>query len=230
MFLNFSEELECPQCPKLPLLRCQNFLRFFLPFRSVGFCLRALGPSGRGSRGATPLHLAAVYGHVSAVARLIEAKAAVDVQDNDGRGLGTKGLGRENLLEAMGSLREEVDEMLIRFKVLVDLCFHFLGKVSVKTCAPPFCCGLCGHDISRLCPLSTLSCFFCGPTLGSDFAPEFGESTTLMWHLPFCRYDNLNVSFSISIASSAIFGLDTRNKTHNFVVFHPQAIYFYFHW
>ena len=42
-------------------------------------------------------------------------------------------------LEAMGSLREEVDEMLIRFKVLVDLCFHFLWKVSVKTCAPPFC-------------------------------------------------------------------------------------------
>ena len=90
----------------------------------------------------------------------------MDVQDNDGRGLGTKDLGEENLLEAMGSLREEVDEMLIRFKVLVDLCFHFLWKVSVKTCAPPFCFVLCGHDISQLCPLSTLSCFFCGPTLG----------------------------------------------------------------
>ena len=48
----------------------------------------------------------------------------------------------------MGSVREEVDEMLIRFKVLVDLRFHFLWKVSVKTCAPPFCCVLCGHDIS----------------------------------------------------------------------------------
>ena len=79
----------------------------------------------------------------------------------------------------MGSLREEVDEMLIRFKVLVGLCSHFLWKVSVKTCAPPFCCGLCGHDISRLCPLSTLSCFFCGPALGSDFAPEFGECPPL---------------------------------------------------
>ena len=32
----------------------------------------------------------------------------------------------ENFFEAMGSLREEVDEMLIRFKFLVDLCFHFL--------------------------------------------------------------------------------------------------------
>ena len=70
-----------------------------------------------------------------------------------------EGFGEENLLEAMGSFREEVDEMLIRFKVLIDLCFHFLWKESVKTCASPFCCGLCGHDISRLCPLSTLSCF-----------------------------------------------------------------------
>ena len=113
MFLNFREELECPHFPKLPLLRCQNFLRIFLPFRSVGFCLRALGPSGRGSRGSTPLHWAARYGHVSAVARLIEAKAAVDVQAKNGRGLGTKDFGGENLLEAMGSLHEEVDEMLM---------------------------------------------------------------------------------------------------------------------
>ena len=90
-----------------------------------------------------------------------------------------EGFGEENLLEAMGSFREEVDEMLIRFKVLVDLCFHFLWKVSVKTRAPPFCFVLCGHDISRLCPLSTLSCFFFGPALGSDFAPEFGECPPL---------------------------------------------------
>ena len=50
----------------------------------------------------------------------------MDAEDEDGRGLGTKDFGGENLLEAMGSFREEVDEMLIRFKVLVDLCFHFL--------------------------------------------------------------------------------------------------------
>ena len=92
MFFNFSEKLECPQFPRLPLLRCQNFLRIFLPFRSVGFCLRAFGPSGRGSRGDTPLHFAAYNGHVSAVARLIEAKAAVDAETNRGRGLGTKDL------------------------------------------------------------------------------------------------------------------------------------------
>ena len=114
MFRKFREELEWPQFPKIPFLRCQNFLRSFLPFRSVGFCLRALGPSGRGSRGSTPLHWAAQEGRVSAVARLIEATAAVDVQDNNnGRGLGTKDIGEENLLEAMGSLHEEVDEMLM---------------------------------------------------------------------------------------------------------------------
>ena len=44
MFRKFREELECPHVPRLPLLRCQNFLRIFLPFRSVGFCLRASGP------------------------------------------------------------------------------------------------------------------------------------------------------------------------------------------
>ena len=153
-------------CSKTSTFEVPKFSQIFspLPFRWVlpaGF-----GPSGRGSRGRTPLHRAAFYGQVSAVARLIEAAAVVDVQDKYGRGLGTRDFGGGKPLEAMGSFREEVDERLIRFKFLVDLCFHFLWKVSVKTCAPPFCCVLCGHDISRLCPLSTLSCFFCGPTLG----------------------------------------------------------------
>ena len=64
----------------------QNFSP--LPFRWVlpaGF-----GPSGRGSRGWTPLHYAAAEGHVSAVERLIEATAAVDAQENDGRCLGRR--------------------------------------------------------------------------------------------------------------------------------------------
>ena len=93
-----------------------------------------------------------------------------------------EGFGGENLLEAMESLREEVDEMLIQFKVLVDLCFHFLWKVSVKTCAPPFCCVLCDHDISiyfTIVSFVHLEFFFCRPTLGSDFAPEFGECPPL---------------------------------------------------
>ena len=67
----------------------QNFSP--LPFRWV--LLAGFGPSGRGSRGFTPLHLAAKEGHVSAVERLIEAKAAMDALANTGRGLGTKGLG-----------------------------------------------------------------------------------------------------------------------------------------
>ena len=56
----------------------------------------------------------------------------------------------------------------------------------------------------------------------------WGVSTTLMWHLPFCRSDNLNVSVSISIASSAIFGLDTRNKKHNFCSVPPAGDLFLF--
>ena len=61
----------------------------FSPFVSVGFCLRAW-PWGRGSRGRTPLHVAAFDGHVSCLERLIEAKAAVDAKANDGRGLGRR--------------------------------------------------------------------------------------------------------------------------------------------
>ena len=100
-------------CSKTSTFEVPKFSQIFspLPFRWVlpaGF-----GPSGRGSRGETPLHYAAANGRVSAVARLIEAKAAVDAKANNGRGLGTKDLGEENLLEAMGTLHEEVDEMLM---------------------------------------------------------------------------------------------------------------------
>ena len=72
----------------------QNFSP--LPFRWVlpaGF-----GPSGRGSRGETPLHWAAAEGHVSIVERLIEATAAVDAQDNFGRGLGRRISGGKTFL------------------------------------------------------------------------------------------------------------------------------------
>ena len=60
----------------------------FVPFVPLG---SACGlASGRGSRGWTPLLLAAVKGHDSMVERLLEAKAAVDAKDEDGRGLGER--------------------------------------------------------------------------------------------------------------------------------------------
>ena len=67
---------------------------FFLPFRSVGFCLPSLGHGASASRGKTPLHFAAAKGHVSVLQRLLEAKAAVDAKENNGgRGLGRGILG-----------------------------------------------------------------------------------------------------------------------------------------
>jgi len=47
-----------------------------------------LGPRGCGSRGDTPLHLAAWKGAEQIVQRLLEAKAALDAKNNMGRGLG----------------------------------------------------------------------------------------------------------------------------------------------
>ena len=178
MFLNFSEKLECPHVPKLPLLRCQNFLRFFLPFRSVGFCLRALGPRAAAPearhRCTTQPRTAAFppsRGSSRPRQRWMPRRTTAVAS-------GRRIWGRKTFLRQW--------ELYMRrwmkcwwFKVLVDFCFDFLWKVSVKTCAPPFCFVLCGHDISRLCPLSTLSFFFCGPSLGSDFAPEFWEVSSV---------------------------------------------------
>ena len=64
--------------------------QIFLPFGSAWGLA-----SGLGSRGSTPLHFAAFNGHVGGVQRLLEAKAAVDVQDKYGRGLGG-GLGERH--------------------------------------------------------------------------------------------------------------------------------------
>ena len=63
-----------------------KFFPNFSPLRSVAFCPWLA--SGCGSRGQTPLHYAANKGHESVVQRLLEAKAAVDAKDKDGRGLG----------------------------------------------------------------------------------------------------------------------------------------------
>ena len=96
--------------PKLRLLRCQNFLRIFLSFRSVGFCLRAwaLGPR-------LPRPNAAALGSLAGPRSGRRAAP---------RGQGGRGCTEQRWpwprtriwggkpLEAMGSLRDEVDEML----------------------------------------------------------------------------------------------------------------------
>ena len=66
-----------------------KFSHNFSPLGCVGFSLRAW-PLGRGSRGSTPLHFAARKGAEPVVQRLLEAKAAVDAENNDGRGLGPR--------------------------------------------------------------------------------------------------------------------------------------------
>ena len=80
---------------------------FFSP--SFRWVLPAAWPRAAASRGATPLHLAASEGHDSVVQPLLEAKAAVDAQNTEGRGLGGK-YWWGNLTKHGIPLRGEVNE------------------------------------------------------------------------------------------------------------------------
>ena len=115
-----------------------KFFQSCSPFRSVGFCLRGLGHGTTASRGRTPLHYAAENGHIAGIERLIEAKAAVDAKTKSGRGLGRRIWGREHHPESMGSLREEVDGMLIRFmvQVLGGFFYFLLETFCQDICIP----------------------------------------------------------------------------------------------
>ena len=104
----------------------------------------------------------------------------------------------------------------------------FMESVSQNMCTTILLCSLWSRYFT-IVSFVHLELFF----LWSDFRVGlcswvWGVSTTEMWHLPFCRSDNLNVSFSIAIASSTIFGLDTRNKTHNFCSVPPAGDSFLF--
>ena len=126
---------------KISTFEAPNFSQSFSPLGSLGFCLRAwAGPRGRGSRGDTPLHYAANCGHVSAVERLLEAKAAVDAQNEDCRGLG-RGFAGENVVRQWDGC-EEMDEMLIWFMVQGFGGFLFLllvESVSQDMCTDILC-------------------------------------------------------------------------------------------
>ena len=104
---------------------------FFLPFVPLG---SACGlASGRGSRGNTPLHLAAREGHDCVVERLLEAKAAMGANNKKGRGLG-RGLGGEPLEGGI------IVRQWIKMFIFLFLFVPFLWKMSAKIFAPTFGC------------------------------------------------------------------------------------------
>ena len=113
MFLEFRKQFGWPQFPKLWLLRCQNFLKVFLPFCSIGFCLQGLGHRGvapEARHRCTTQSSTGTLRSSSGSSRprqwwMRRTKRAVASDEGI--------LGKENPPEAMGSLREEVDEQLM---------------------------------------------------------------------------------------------------------------------
>ena len=104
MLIKSMEDFEWPQFSKtFDFCGAQNFSQnFFSPSFRLSSALR-LPPRVRGSRGMTPLHYAAREGHDAVAERLLEAKAAMDAQDVNGRGLGG-GFGEEKPLEGWDSV------------------------------------------------------------------------------------------------------------------------------
>ena len=103
--------------------------------RSIGFCWLALG---HGLWGSTPLHFAAWDAHVLVVERLLEAKAAMDAKDADGRGLG-QGFGVETPL---------------RNRIVAHLCsniclFLVPSMFSAPLCLQPFWPFYFGSSLER---------------------------------------------------------------------------------
>ena len=155
-----------------------KFSQSFFPLRSVGFCLRAW------PRAAAP----------EATHRCTRQPGRAPIRSSSGSSrprrpwmrrpttavASDEGFGEKTLLRQWDRC-EEVDEMLIRFRVPVfgGYCFHiFWNGCRQNNLHQDF---VVFFVITICISLSTSSCFsFCGPTLGSDFAPEFGESTTLL--------------------------------------------------
>ena len=113
MFLNFSEELEWPQFPKLRLLRRQNFLKVFLPFRFRLVLFAGLGPWGRSFPRQHTAALCSPQRPRCGRPAAHRGQGGSGCEDERRLWPRTKDFWEENPLEAMGSLREEVDEMLI---------------------------------------------------------------------------------------------------------------------
>ena len=145
MLIKSMEEIEWPQFSKtFDFWGAKKFSqRFFSPSFRLFSALR-LPPRVRGSRGMTPLHYAAREGHDAVVARLLEAKAAVDVQNKDSRGLGG-GFGGKPL-EAWDSVVKGSEMKMLMVQIFWWILFSQLIGKFAKTFAPMFGVVLCEHN------------------------------------------------------------------------------------
>jgi len=83
--------------------------------------------------------VAAKNGHDSVVERLLEAQAAVDEKDSEGRGLG-RGFKGKSLMRHGIVVRKKMKCGWFNF--LGGCCFQFFWKACQKKCISIFCCVL----------------------------------------------------------------------------------------
>ena len=153
MFLKFREDFWVAKISKTSTFEVSQISPKFLPFVPLG---SACGlASGRGSRGWTPLLVAAEQGHDSLVERLLEAKAAVDAQNKFGRGLGggywggtSWGLGIPLWSEWRCWWFKCFVDFVCHFLwstfwiFLVDIVFTVFRKACQNICTNVWCCSL----------------------------------------------------------------------------------------
>ena len=140
MFLKSRGDFEWPQFPKLWLLRCQKFLKVFIPLPFCWVLPAGLGPWGLGFPRPHTAALRSCEGPRFGPRAASRGQGSRRCEGEQRRPWPrTRDFGEGKPLEAMGSLREEVDEQLMVQFFWWILLSSFCGGYKPKHLALTFC-------------------------------------------------------------------------------------------
>ena len=137
---------------KTSIVRCQNFLKVFLPLVPLGSAWRVVGPQ---------------------LPRQHTFASGSPERPQFGHRAGSRGKGSRGCEERIWPWpRTRIQNLLEAYRILVRewmICRWF--KVWFHFCMERVSQNMCTTIL--FCSLSSRVVLFCGPTQGSDFAPEF---------------------------------------------------------